>query len=60
MTHTEIAKYVIEIILALLMVFTVTGCSSDRGWRFEIGVSPVSQLENKAGLQHTDIKKEKY
>lgn len=36
-----------------VVVTNLTGCGSTRGWRFEIGVSPVSNLENKAGLTDT-------
>lgn len=36
--------------LAAIIIGICTGCTPNRGWRFEIGVSPVSNLENKAGL----------
>lgn len=61
MSHTEIVKLVIEIICALLVCCVVTGCFSDRGWQFNVGVTPVSRVDNKLGLDHTDLtKKEKY
>lgn len=61
MGQTEIIKWTIELILALLICFGVTGCFSDRGWDFHVGVTPVSRVDNKLGLDHTDLtKKEKY
>lgn len=37
-------------ILLFAVAVALSGCGATRGWRFEIGVSPVSNLENKAGL----------
>ena len=37
-------------ILLMILGCTLGGCGSSRGWRFEIGVSPVSNLHNQAGL----------
>ena len=60
MGTTEVVKWVIEIIIALLMCFSVTGCFSDRGWDFHVGVTPISEVDNKLGLKHTALKGEKY
>lgn len=40
-------------ILALVLVVmgSQVGCASRTGWRFEIGVSPVKSLDNRAGLE---------
>lgn len=45
---------IIKVIAALCLVALISGCSSSTGWRFEVGVSPVKQLDNHAGLQQTD------
>ena len=29
---------------------SLSGCMGSTGWRFEVGVSPVKQLNNQAGL----------
>lgn len=34
----------------VLLVMATSGCASSTGWRFEIGISPVKQLDNRAGL----------
>lgn len=37
------------ITLAMVLIFT-SGCLPSRGWEFKIGVSPVSRVDNKQGL----------
>ncbi len=45
----------------LLAVSILSGCASETGWRFEIGVSPVKELNNNAGLkQVVDADKKRY
>lgn len=39
-----------KITAGLLAALLFTGCAGSTGWRFEIGVSPVKQLDNRAGL----------
>ena len=56
---------IIFVILSVyLSSFFLAGCGFTRGWRFEIGVAPVSQLENQAGLvdheKNYSSAKEKY
>jgi len=46
------------IILFFWLAVVLAGCSGNRGWRFEIGVSPVSNLHNTAGLTDNENKKE--
>ena len=42
--------------MALLMsTLFNTGCATDTGWRFEVGVSPVKQLSNTAGLAQEGV-----
>jgi hypothetical protein len=40
----------LQIAMAILAIHILTGCAGSTGWRFEIGVSPVKQLDNRAGL----------
>jgi hypothetical protein len=52
--------YIISQIAAgLLAAILLTGCAGSTGWRFEIGVSPVKQLDNRAGLtqEKEDVRK---
>ena len=45
----SVAVYAVIIVSLLMQV----GCMSSTGWRFEVGVSPVKQLNNQAGLTQT-------
>lgn len=40
----------LQIIAGLLAAIILSSCAGSTGWRFEIGVSPVKQLDNRAGL----------
>jgi len=54
---------VLQIILGSLAAIILSSCAGSTGWRFEIGVSPVKQLDNRAGLtQETEkpVTKERY
>jgi hypothetical protein len=37
--------------LAAIILVWCSGCAGSTGWRFEIGISPVKQLNNQAGLK---------
>lgn len=50
MKGIEVAWAVLKWVGVLLVFATVTGCSAQNGWRFEIGVSPVNNLKNEAGF----------
>ena len=53
----------LQILMAILAVHILTGCAGSTGWRFEIGVSPVKQLDNRAGLTQEvekPVTKERY
>lgn len=48
---------------ALLLAFgiSLSACGGSTGWRFEIGVSPVKELSNTAGIkQEMEPKGAKY
>lgn len=47
------------IVLSLLAV-SVSACASETGWRFEVGVSPVKELNNQAGIKQAPPSKERY
>ena len=49
-TH-YVAETLMLYCLLLAFAFAFSGCMPTRGWRFEIGVSPVSELNNRAGLK---------
>lgn len=49
----------IQIILAVIVI-AQTGCAGSTGWRFEIGVSPVKELSNTAGLKQERENAAKY
>lgn len=36
--------------LLLALGISLSACGNTTGWRFEVGVSPVKELNNKAGL----------
>jgi len=42
-----------------IVALMLSGCASSTGWRFEIGVSPVKQLDNRAGLTQEDDREER-
>ena len=48
-----------KIAMVLLAAHVLMGCAGSTGWRFEIGVSPVKQLDNRAGLtqEKEDVRK---
>ena len=39
------------ITLGAIIIVWLSGCAGSTGWRFEIGISPVKQLNNQAGLE---------
>lgn len=52
-TENEMVAFILNAILGSIIVglaLTLTGCASSHGWRFEIGVSPVNDLDNNAGF----------
>ena len=50
----------LQIAMAILAIHILTGCAGSTGWRFEIGVSPVKQLDNRAGLTQETENAKKY
>lgn len=47
-------------IAVIAVIAMLSGCANSTGWRFEIGISPVKQLDNRAGLtQETNKEGEK-
>lgn len=49
-----------KLVLACGLVALLSGCASETGWRFEIGVSPVKELNNQAGLKQVPAEKVRY
>jgi hypothetical protein len=47
-------------ITLFLAVSLLPGCAPETGWRFEIGVSPVKELNNNAGLKQAPPEKARY
>ncbi len=47
-------------ILLAAIICLLSGCASETGWRFEIGVSPVKELNNQAGLKQAPPEKVRY
>jgi len=41
---------IVGALVLFIVVILLSSCGSATGWRFEIGVSPVKQLDNRAGL----------
>ncbi len=41
---------ILQVTMFCLAAYLLSGCAGSTGWRFEIGVSPVKQLDNRAGL----------
>mgnify|MGYP000993686107 CR=1 FL=1 len=50
----------LQLIAACLAISILSGCAGSTGWRFEIGVSPVKELNNQAGLKQEPAVREKY
>lgn len=48
------------LVLWVLIISTLSGCAGSTGWRFEIGISPVKELNNQAGLKQQEAKNGKY
>ena len=47
----------LQLLTAVVAIIILTGCGGSTGWRFEVGVSPVKELSNTAGIkQETDTK----
>jgi hypothetical protein len=42
--------FTLQTLAGLLAAIILSSCAGSTGWRFEIGVSPVKQLDNRAGL----------
>jgi len=40
----------IQVVLGIIVICQ-SGCGGSTGWRFEIGVSPVKELSNTAGIK---------
>jgi hypothetical protein len=49
----------LQTLAGLLAALILSSCAGSTGWRFEIGVSPVKQLDNRAGLtqEKEDVRK---
>lgn len=52
----EIAKIVVPLLIAMWS----SGCTLQRGWEFNIGVHPVSNVNDQQGFEAKDIAKIKY
>ena len=53
----KLISIVMLITLALILIFT-SGCLPSRGWEVKFGISPVSRVDNKQGLdQEVSYKK---
>jgi hypothetical protein len=50
----------LQLAAALLATVILSSCAGSTGWRFEIGVSPVKQLSNTAGLTQEKEDARKY
>ena len=50
----------LQITAGLLAAIILSSCAGSTGWRFEIGVSPVKQLSNTAGLSQEKEDARKY
>lgn len=42
--------------ILLLLGISLSACAGSTGWRFEIGISPVKQLDNRAGLTQDEVR----
>lgn len=49
-----------KIYILLIALVVLSSCAGSTGWRFEIGVSPVKQLDNRAGLTQEAENAKKY
>ena len=56
---TYITMLLLQCVLAAIIVVS-SGCAGETGWRFEIGVSPVKELSNTAGLKQAPPERAKY
>ncbi len=56
--RVQTAIMIAEMVVAGMLM--VSGCGGSTGWRFEIGVSPVKELSNTAGIKQEPTPKEKY
>lgn len=56
----EIIDWVVQIIIALLIVVSVTGCGQSKGWVFQIGTYPVSEIDHKQALKSEPVEKVRY
>jgi len=45
---------------AALAISILSGCGGSTGWRFEVGVSPVKELNNQAGIKQEIEPRGKY
>lgn len=43
-------RLLVPVLLAALVSLNLTACGSTAGWRFEIGVAPVTAIHNEATL----------
>ena len=48
------------LLIWVLVLSMLNGCASSTGWRFEIGISPVKELSNQAGLKQVEAKNGRY
>jgi len=54
---------IIKLIMSAILLglgISLSACGGSTGWRFEIGVSPVKELSNTAGIKQEVERKEKY
>jgi len=49
---------ILQVTMFCLAAYVLSGCAGSTGWRFEIGVSPVKQLNNQAGLTQEDVQQQ--
>lgn len=52
--------FALQLAAGLLATVILSSCAGSTGWRFEIGVSPVKQLSNTAGLAQEKEDARKY
>lgn len=60
MKDEMVGKSAIEVCLVILAVTFIamasTGCSN-RGYKFEVGFSPVTSIDNRSGFEAPDLKR---
>ena len=54
-----ITKLILAAILTALGI-SLSACGGSTGWRFEVGVSPVKELSNTAGIKQEKTNGTKY